>query len=143
LILIDIIGDKIGLRLAGLIFVSLTLAGVVIVAIAPSFSNAFIVMAIGRTVFGYALYNIQILLLKVVKKFKYEKNARTNNFETQYDAVKLISFAINTIILYSEYVFSMGAESLNTIQIAMVARWFNGGEMGKCGISIVYESIRT
>jgi hypothetical protein len=24
----------------------------------------------------------------------------------------------------------MGAESLNTIQIAMVARWFSGAEMG-------------
>jgi MFS family permease len=70
-----ILGDKIGLRLAGLIFVSLTLAGVIIVAFAPSFSNAYVIMAIGRTVFG------------------------------------------------------MGAESLNTIQIAMVARWFSGAEM--------------
>jgi hypothetical protein len=56
---IYIIGDKIGLRLAGLIFVSLTLAGVIIVAFAPSFSNAYVIMAIGRTVFGYVyIYNI-------------------------------------------------------------------------------------
>ena len=64
-----IIGDKIGLRLAGLIFVSLTLAGVIIVAFAPSFENAYIVMAIGRTVFGYVqqfiiiIYHIYIINL--------------------------------------------------------------------------------
>lgn len=70
-----ILGDKIGLRLAGLVFVSLVLSGSVVVALGPQLAhlvgarNGFIITAAGRTLFGSGAESLNVIQSSMVSRW--------------------------------------------------------------------------
>jgi MFS family permease len=63
------LGDRIGLRLAGMIFASLVFTGTFIVALSPQFENAFVVMIIGRVIFGMGGESLNVIQSSMVARW--------------------------------------------------------------------------
>jgi len=70
-----ILGDKIGLRAAGMVFVSLVLVGSVVVALGPQLaytlgpSHAFILTAAGRTLFGCGAESLNVIQTSMTSRW--------------------------------------------------------------------------
>lgn len=70
-----ILGDKIGLRLAGLVFVTLVFSGSVVVTLGPQLSGligpkqAFILTAAGRTLFGSGAESLNVIQTSMVSRW--------------------------------------------------------------------------
>jgi len=70
-----ILGDKIGLRLAALVFVSLVLSGSVIIALGPTLSarighfNAYVICAAGRTLFGCGAESLNVIQTSMTSRW--------------------------------------------------------------------------
>jgi len=71
------LGDKIGLRLAGIVFVSLVVAGSVLVALGPSLavggfisgSSGYIIMLLGRVVFGSGSESLNVIQTSMTSRW--------------------------------------------------------------------------
>eukprot|EP01114_Cavostelium_apophysatum_P001925 TRINITY_DN1168_c0_g1_i1.p1 TRINITY_DN1168_c0_g1~~TRINITY_DN1168_c0_g1_i1.p1 ORF type:complete len:492 (+),score=113.30 TRINITY_DN1168_c0_g1_i1:49-1476(+) len=70
-----ILGDKIGLRLSGFIFVTLVVLGAVIVALAPTLHHltgntwAFVIMCIGRVIFGCGAESLNVIQNSMISRW--------------------------------------------------------------------------